>query len=405
MAELIVGIYGGVDTHKDVHVAAVVDQSGRVLGAESFPANRCGYRRLERWMGGFGPVVVVGVEGTSSYGVGLTGHLLAAGIEVVEVNRPNRQMRHRRGKSDVVDAEAAARAALSGDAITAPKRNDGIVESIRVTRVALCSTRTHRTRIANQLRDLTCTAPESLRGALEPLTTPQRVARCARFRPGDPHEPVEATKFALRTLARQYQALDADLAELRQRLDGLTRVANPALRAAKGIGADVASILLITAGDNPQRLTGEASFAALCGASPVEASSGKNTRHRLNSGGDRQANNALWRIAMVRLATDADTRAYAARRQTDGKTRREIIRCLKRYIAREVYRLLTNPHPPADTSDLRPLRQHAGISLQTAADALNTWPATISTIERGNAPNHHLVAPYRHWLNTLPTAA
>ena len=138
MADLIVGIYGGVDTHKDVHVAAVVDQSGRVLGAESFPANRCGYRRLARWMGCFGPVVVVGVEGTSSYGVGLTGHLLAAGIEVVEVNRPNRQMRHRRGKSDVIDAEAAARAALSGDAVTVPKRNDGIVESIRVTRVALC---------------------------------------------------------------------------------------------------------------------------------------------------------------------------------------------------------------------------------------------------------------------------
>lgn len=404
MADLIVGIYGGVDTHKDLHVAAVIDQAGRVLGTESFAASPAGYRRLEGWIRAFGPVVKVGIEGTSSYGVGLTRHLLGAGIEVVEVNRPNRQVRRRLGKSDTVDAEAAARAALSGDATSAPKGNDGIVESIRALRVALCSTRSHRTRIANQIRDLLNTAPEPLRCALEPLTTAQRVQRCARLRPGNPIKPLEATKAALRTLARQHQAFDEDLTELRQRLDELTAVANPALRAAKGIGTDVASILLIAAGDNPHRLTSEASFAALCGTSPVEASSGKITRHRLNSGGNRQANHALWRIAMVRLATDADTRAYAARRQTEGKTRREIIRCLKRYIAREVYRLLTNPHPPTDTSDLRPLRQRAGISLQTAADALNTWPATISTIERGNAPHHHLAPAYRDWLNTLTTA-
>ena len=405
MADLIVGIYGGVDTHKDLHVAAVIDQAGRVLRTESFAASPAGYRRLEGWIRAFGPVVKVGIEGTSSYGVGLTRHLLGAGIEVVEVIRPNRQARRRRGKSDTVDAEAAARAALSGDATSAPKGNDGIVESIRALRVALCSTRSHRTRIANQIRDLLNTAPEPLRCALEPLTTAQRVKRCARLRPGDPVKPLEATKAALRTLARQHQAFDEDLTELRQRLDELTAAANPALRAAKGIGTDVASILLIAAGDNPHRLTSEASFAALCGTSPVEASSGKITRHRLNSGGNRQANHALWRIAMVRLATDADTRAYAARRQTEGKTRREIIRCLKRYIAREVYRLLTNPHPASDTSDLRELRHRAGISLQHAAERLNTWPATISTIERGKAPHHHLVPAYRDWLNALTTAA
>ena len=349
MADPVVGVYGGVDTHKDVHVSAVCDHAGRLLGAESFAAGPGGYRGLEAWMRSFGPVVKVGVEGTSSYGVGLARHLAGAGIEVVEVIRPNRQMRRRRGKSDTVDAEAAARAALSGDAATAPKGNDGTVESIRALRVALCSTRSHRTRVANQIGDLVTTAPDALRAGLEPLTAAERVRRCARFRPGELTEPVEATKAALRTLARQHRVLDADLAELRRHLDELTAAANPALRAAKGIGPDTASILLIAAGDNPQRLRSEASFAALCGASPVEASSGKITRHRLNTGGNRQANHALWRIAMVRLSTDADTRAYAQRRQTDGKTRRETIRCLKRYIAREVYRRRSPTPTPAPT--------------------------------------------------------
>ena len=229
--------------------------------------------------------------------------------------------------------------------------------------------------------------------------------RCARLRSGDPIECVEATKHSLRTLARQHQAFDDDLAELRRHLDQLTAVANPALRAAKGIGTDTASILLIAAGDNPHRLPSEASFAALCGASPVQASSDKITRHRLNQGGNRPANHALWRIAMVRLATDADTRAYADRRQAEGKTRRDIICCLKRYIAREVHTLLTNLHPATDTSDLRELRQRAGVSIQHAPDNLNTWPTTISTIERGTAPNHRLVPAYRDWLNTLTTAA
>ncbi|WP_423919580.1 IS110 family transposase [Candidatus Poriferisodalis sp.] len=408
MADQPVGVYGGVDTHKEVHVAAATDQAGRVLATASFGADPAGYRRLAEWLGSFGPLVRVGVEGTGSYGAGLTRHLVGSGVEVAEVNRPNRQMRRRRGKSDVVDAEAAARAALAGDATTAPKGSDGIVESIRAIRVALCSTRAHRTRVSNQIRDLVVTAPDRLRSALEPLTTAQRVARCARFRPGDPAEPAEAAKIALRTLARQHQVLDADLDELRRHLDELTLTANPALRAAKGIGTDTASILLITAGDNPERLTGEASFAALCGASPIEASSGKTTRHRLNPGGNRQANHALWRIAMVRLATCPRTRAYAQRRQTEGKSRREIIRCLKRYIAREVFALLAHPHhanSAGDPGELRHRRQAAGLSLAHAADQLNTWPATISMIERGKAPHHALVPAYRDWLNTLQPAA
>lgn len=406
MAEVIRDVYGGVDTHKDIHVAAVVDQTGRILDTGLFPASSLGYRRLERWLGSFGTVIRVGVEGTGSYGVGLTRHLTGAGVRVVEVNRPNRQLRRRRGKSDTVDAEAAARAALNGEASVVPKGNDGIVESIRAIRVAFCSTRAHRTRVSNQVRDLITTAPEPLRQQLEPLTTAQRAERCARFRPGELTDPTEATKHALRALARQHQALSADLDELRRHLDHLTTIANPALRSAKGIGADVASVLLIAAGDNPDRLRSDASFAALCGASPVEASSGKIVRHRLNQGGNRQANHALWRIAMVRLSHDAETRAYAERRHADGKSRREIIRCLKRFIARDVYTLLTNPQQPSiDTHALRRQREQAGLSLQAVADALGTWPTTLSRIERGIAPHHALIPTYRNWLNTLDHAA
>lgn len=405
MADGPVGVYGGVDTHKDVHVAAAVDQAGRLLGTASFGADPAGYRELQAWLCSLGPLACVGVEGTGSYGAGLCRHLRGSGIEVAEVVRPNRQMRRRRGKSDTVDAEAAARAALGADGTVVPKGGDGAVESIRQIRVALCSTRDHLTRISNQIRDLVLTAPEQLRSELGPLSTAQRVQRCARFRPGDPADPAQAAKVALRTLARQHETLNADLAELREHLDALTSTANPALRAAKGIGPDTASILLIAAGDNPHRLRNEAAFAALCGASPVEASSGRTVRHRLNQGGNRQANHALWRIAMVRLATCERTRTYAARRTAQGKTRREIIRCLKRYIAREAFALIAKPQPAAPAEDLRAQRHATGHSLTTAAHQLGTWPATISAIERGHAPHHHLTPAYRDWLNTQQPAA
>ena len=405
MSDGPVGVYGGVDTHKDVHVAAAVDQAGRLLGTASFGADPAGYRELQAWLSGLGLLVRVGVEGTGSYGAGLSRHLLGAGVEVAEVVRPNRQMRRRRGKSDTVDAEAAARAALGAERTVTPKSGDGVVESIRQIRVAVCSTRDHLTRVSNQIRDLVVTAPEQLRSQLGPLSAARRVARCARFRPGDPADPAQAAKVALRTLARQHEALAADLAELREHLDALTAQAAPALRAAKGIGPDVASILLITAGDNPHRLRNEASFAALCGASPVEASSGRTVRHRLNQGGNRQANHALWRIAMVRLATCERTRTYAARRTAQGKSRREIIRCLKRYIAREVFALLAKPQPHTAAENLRAQRHATGHSLTTAAHQLRTWPATISAIERGHAPHHHLAPAYRNWLNTQQPAA
>jgi len=351
-------VTGGVDTHAEVHVAGVVDQAGRVLGTQEFPATAKGYQAALAWMRGRGELVRVGVEGTGSYGAGLARYLAAEGVEVTEVIRPNRQARRRRGKSDAADAVAAALAALNGEASGVPKSGDGAVESIRALQVARRGAVKARTQAGNQLRDLIVTAPEQLRGKLAGLATAQRVALAARFRPGDLACPAEATRAAMAAVARRHQALTAEITRLDTSLEALAEhAAPPGFLAKKGVGTQVASILLATAGDNPGRLRTDASFAALCGASPVDASSGKQIRHRLNRGGDRQANSALWRIVFTRMTCDPRTRAYVARRTAEGKTTTEIMRCLKRYVAREIYKALAVP-----------AREHAaGIPLTRAA--------------------------------------
>jgi transposase len=400
-------VTGGVDTHGDNHVAAIVDAVGRILGTETFPADLGGYRRLLAWMRRHGHLVRVGVEGTGAYGAGLARHLASEGVEVVEVNRPNRQTRRRRGKSDTTDAEAAARAALNGEADGQPKAADGEVEALRALRVARRSALKARTQAGNQIRDLIVTAPEDLRSRLRSLSTEARVELCAGFRPGPPADPAEAIKRSLRCLARRHRDLSAEIAELDEAIAALCTQVNPALLGARGVGTDVASALLVAAGDNPERLRSEASFAAMCGSSPVEASSGKVIRHRLNRGGNREANNALWRIVMVRLTCDAATRAYAERRRGEGKTDREIMRCLKRYIAREVYRLITVPPAVPQGAELRAARKAAGISLEAAAKALGTWPTRISTLERELKHNTELATRYQLWLSgqSRPQAA
>ena len=397
-------VIGGVDTHKNVHVAAVIDERGKILDTSSFETTTAGYRQLLSWLRSYGELHKVGVEGTGSYGAGLYRHLFAEGVEVVEVNRPNRQMRRRRGKSDTLDAEAAARSALNGEATVIPKTHDSIVESIRALRVAFTSARNSRTRVALQIRDLIVTAPAPLRAEIEPLPTALRVARCARFRPGDPTDPREATKLALRSLSRRYGALTEEMKELGSVLDDLTYKANPALRSARGVGADVAAILLVAAGDNPERLRNESAFAALCGVSPVQASSGMTTRHRLNRSGNRQANNALWRIAVVRITHDEETKAYAARRLSEGKTKREIVRCLKRHIAREIFVHLTNPAAVSVGTDLRAGRNAAKISLTTASSELGTYPLRISRLERGIDHDRKFAEQYRAWLDQKKAA-
>jgi transposase len=340
-----------VDTHADVHVAAAVDQVGRVLGTEAFPATAAGYQAALAWMRAHGELAKVGVEGTGSYGAGLARYLAACGVEVVEVIRPNRQARRQRGKSDTADAVAAALAALNGEAAGVPKSRDGAAESIRALRAARAGAVKARTQAGNQLRDLIVTAPEQVRQQLAGLSRHRQVDVAARFRPRDLAGPAEGVRAAMASVARRHQALSAEIARLDAALEELlTRAAPKELLAKQGVATQVAATLLATTGDNPSRVRKEASFAALCGASPVDASSGKQIRHRLNRGGDRQANSALWTIAMTRLAHDPRTKVYLARRTAEGKTRKEIIRCLKRYIAREIYKALCRPQQPGRAS-------------------------------------------------------
>ena len=340
MASAARAVIGGVDTHADVHVAAACDEFGAVLGTRSFPTTARGYRQLLAWLRSFGPLEKVGVEGTGSYGVGLTPFLLAAGVEVVEVLRPNRQTRRRHGKTDVVDAVAAARAVLTGEAAGQPKAHDGAVEALRLLKMVHRSAHKARTQALLQIRDLITTAPDELRDQLRGLRRRELLATCAAFRPADRDDLVSITKLTLRTLARRIAELDDELAELDTRRRRITTAIAPALCTAHGIGPDTASGLLLAAGDNPERLRTERSWSALLAANPIEASSGKVVRHRLNRGGDRQGNSALWRVVIVRMNSDPRTKAYVERRTREGLSKSEIVRCLKRYVARETFALL-----------------------------------------------------------------
>jgi transposase len=338
----------GVDTHLDFHVAVVLDHLGRRLGEAKTPTTTKGYRNLVSWAEGFGPVRCAGVEGTGSYGAGMARHLKAADIAVMEVERPKRRHLRRRGKSDPIDAERAARAVLAGETAGVPRSGDGRVEMVRALRGARRSAVKARVQAANLLKATLVTAPEELRRRLRALPSGELVAVAARFRPGGEPEDVQAaTRFALRSVARRYQALSEEIAALDAQLERLVAEAAPRLVSLPGVGTNHAATLLVLAGDNPQRLRSEVSFASLCGVSPVEASSGKVVRHRLNRGGNRDANRALHMVCVVRMGSDRRTRAYVARRTAEGKSKWEIMRCLKRYIAREVYRVLLSSAAPA----------------------------------------------------------
>ena len=333
-------VTGGVDTHADVHVAAALDPVGGLLGVQEFPVTPAGYARLLGWLGGFGTVCLVGIEGTGSYGAGLARHVTAAGIRVVEVDRSDRQDRRRQGKSDPLDAVSAARAAQSGRARGAPKGRDGTVEAIRALMVAKRSARSERTQTINQARALVLTGPDDLRTRFAQHTAAALVAQTASLRPRPGSTVGYATRVALRELGRRAEFLDAQLGRLDELIVPLVTAHAPALLVLHGIGPDTAALLLIAAGDHPERLRSEAAWAHLCAVAPIPASSGKRTRHRLNRGGDRQANHALWRIVITRMSSHPPTRAYVDRRSKEGLSKKEIIRCLKRYVAREVYHCL-----------------------------------------------------------------
>ena len=342
IVELDRAVTGGVDTHLDVHVAAALDRIGGLLGVESFAATAPGYRKLLSWMEAFGPVTKVGVEGTGAYGAGLTRFLRRHGIDVVEVDRQNRQARRQQGKSDPLDAIEAARAAQSGRCRGAAKTRDGAVEAIRALVVAKRSARDVRIKCLNQIRHLSFTGPESLRTQLKGLSPIMLPVEAAALRPRAGSDLVlYATKLSIQSLGRRVLTLEEETTRIDKVLGELVADVAPSLLALYGVGVMSAAALLIAAGDNPERLHSEAAWAHLCGVAPIEASTGKVVRHRLNRGGDRHANAALWHIVMVRMVSDPRTREYVERRTKEGRSKLEIIRILKRYVAREVY-----PHLP-----------------------------------------------------------
>ncbi len=343
-------VIGGIDAHADTHQAAALDHRGALLGTRSFVTTFAGYSELLAWLRGFGHVEAVAVESTGAYAAGLTRYLREHDVAVIEVNQPHAHTRRRRGKSDPIDAETAARLVLAGTATTVPKHTDGIVESIRLLRVARASAVKARSAAIVQLGELIITAPQELREQLSRRKTLRgKATLCRRLRPDAAglDRPIHAAKLALRSLARRIDILDTEIAELDTQLERLVRTAAPRTTQLLGISTGHAGQLLVTAGQNIERLHGDGAFAAICGASPIPASSGRTTRHRLNYGGDRAANRALHMIAVCRLRYCDRTRAYAERRAAEGKTKPEIIRCLKRYIARETYHALY-----ADLTDL-----------------------------------------------------
>ena len=339
---IVRSVVGGVDTHADNHVAAAVDQNGGLLGIESFPADQAGYEELLGWLVGFGPVNQVGVEGTGSWGVGLTRFLTGQDIVVVEVDRPNRQKRRKVGKSDPTDALAAARAALSGEASVTPKTRNGPVEQMRVLLVARRSAREQRIQSLNQLRHLVFTAPEKIRVRFKDRPKTGLISEAANMRPRKGSDPVIFTTYlVIRNLARRIRGLNVETRNIDEMLTELITETAPGLFDLYGVGVDTAASLLVTAGDNPDRLHAEGSWAHLCGVTPLPANSGKvTTRFRLSRGGDRQANAALYRIVLTRMSSHQETRTYVARRRDEGLNTAEIMRCLKRYVARQTYKHL-----------------------------------------------------------------
>jgi transposase len=336
-------VVAGVDAHTDEHHVAVLDLQGRLLGATAFRTTAAGYGQLISWLRAHGEIERIGVESTGAYAAGLVRALAAEGIRIVEINQPHTHARQRLGKSDPIDAELAARAALAGTATAVPKQTSGIVEAIRQLAVARAGALKARTAALQQLDDLIITAPEQLRNELRRgRTLKARAALSLHLRTDTTrlHDPLQAAKYALRSLARRVRVLDGELLQLDRELEQLVATAAPRTVQLFGVGTQGAGQLLVTAGQNIERLRGEAAFAKLCAAAPIQASSGRTHCHRLDYGGDRQANRALHMIAVCRLRHDPRTRAYADRRRAEGLNRREILRCLKRYIARETYHTL-----------------------------------------------------------------
>jgi transposase len=318
-----------IDTHKEAHVAVALSRIGAQLDSRRVEATLAGYQRLLVWATALGRPVF-GVEGCGSYGAGLVRFLEAQGVAVYECERPRRSERHR-GKNDHIDAALAARRIVSGEGLSVP-RGGGQREQLRLLLVERRGAVRARTAAMNQLSSLVVTAPDPLRQRLASLSKKRLAEQSTRLRPGPLGD-------VLRRIARRIERLSDEIAEVDRQLALLIAQIAPSLLAECGVGAVCAAQLIVSSGD-PQRMTSEAAFAALAGTTPVDASSGKQQRHRLNRGGDRQLNWALHVIALQRTRHHAQTRAYYQHLLDTGKTTREARRCIKRTLARHFYHQL-----------------------------------------------------------------
>lgn len=393
-------IAAGVDTHKDKHALCVVDAQGRRMHEAVFPADEAGYSAVAGALGDPAECIAVGIEGAASYGVGLARALKAAGYEVVEVVGPKRRRRPGEAKSDPIDAYRAACVALAGEESFTPKSSDGWVEDVRCLLVAHGAAVKAATAHSNAVDGLLVSAGDGLRKALGRMTL---VARMKLLADGGFEGADAPLGQALRALSAMWGAAKDCVAETEGAIESIVSENAPALLAIYGCGPISAASLAVAAGDNPERISSESSFAALCGASPVEASSGKVVRHRLNRGGNRRANCALHRIAICRLQHDERTRVYVDKRMADGKSKKEAIRCLKRYLCREVYRALLHPKevPALHAHDLRADRTRIGLTQLQVAAMMGVKPARISEIERFPSRHPKLRAEYEDLLSGM----
>lgn len=387
-------VYAGIDTHQNTNHVGIINEVGKKLADREFPTTSTGYEDLLAFILTFGAIIAIGIEGTASYGAGITAYLRSKNVLVKEVIRPNRQTR-RAGKSDPIDAYAAAKTVAADlDELPIPKLLGGAVDGIRMLLKARTTAVKARTAAITQIIHFLTTAPTPVRERFAGMKDADLHATLAKTRPAaDDH-----LGISLRRLAKRIEFLTEEIDAAYGQLAALTKHVAPALAATKGIGPISAAKLLVTAGQNPERITSKAAFTALCGASPLQASSGKTTRHRLNRGGDRQANSALFDIVKTRMCHDPRTREYVAKRAAEQKSTKEIMRCLKRYVAAEVYTLIVDPPVVPATDDLRPLRQSKKMSLKVVAEHFGVGQVKVSRIERDEARDDEFAADYRQFL-------
>lgn len=402
-------LVAGIDTHKDTHHVAIVDQVGRLIADHQFATTVEGYGQIVQFLHRHGNVNAVGVEGTGSYGAGVSRVLNAAGFRVLEVIRPNRQQRRAKGKSDPLDAEQAARTVLSGQGATTPKSASGAVECLRMLLTERRSANKSRTQTINQLHAVLVTAPDLVRNTYRGLITEQIITKAARSRPtaSDMADVTTTARIVLRRLATRAQQLQDEVRTIDAEMTALIAQINPAMLQINGMGPLTAATLLTAAGDNPERLASRAGFAALVGVAPVPASSGQRVRHRLSRGGNRHANSAIHRIILLRLRHhEARTTAYVTRRQAEGLSDRDIMRCLKRHVANEIFKAITAPQP-ADTTgqQLRHQREGTGLTISELARGLDVPYQRLRRLETGERVDPDLAARARAHLEHLALLA